>query len=228
MRVTSSHAPAARSALSSASLALVLLASTALLPDGARAQDAQPYAPPAYETVPAQPVPAQPVPAQPVPGQPVPNAPPPSYGYGQVVPQPGAPVYAPTAPAATQARRVPVERTETIRGLWLPGLIVLPIAWVTTWTVASSAFYGDAVTFSWIPVVGPWLMLTQDLNGNEGGAIFAGVVQGAATLAILLGLTIRRTYTDYEYVIEPVPGARLRLDALTLPGGGMIGASLEM
>ncbi|UJR86930.1 hypothetical protein [Sandaracinus amylolyticus] len=203
-------------------IVIAVLAAVAL-PSVAVAQTPQPYTPPGYESAPP----------------PDPSSPPPSYGYeqpsqptdpgaayGNVAP--AAPYGTPVAPPAARARRVPVERSETIRGLWLPGLIVLPIAWVTTWTVSTTVFFDDAATFSWIPVIGPWLMLTQDLNGYEAGIVVSGVVQGLAALAIVLGLTIRRTYTDYEYVMEPAPGARLTIDAITLPGGGMIGARLEI
>lgn len=107
-------------------------------------------------------------------------------------------------------RLMPVERTSTIRGLWLPGLIVLPVAWLTTMTISSSAFEGDAASYAWIPVVGPWLMLTQDLNGNDAGVIVSGIVQGLSTLAIILGLSIKRTWIEQEYVIDENSGARLR------------------
>lgn len=223
MRASSPHR-VVRSSRVAVLAATAWLALAALGSAGAEAQ-ASPAAPPGYES--ASPAQSAPPPTLPQ----TTSTPPPSYGYGDVAPTyPGATYapYGPVAPPPTRARRVEVERTESIRGLWLPGLIVLPIAWVTTWTISTSAFYGDAATFSWIPVIGPWLMLTQDLNGNEAGIVVSGVVQGLASLAILLGLTIQRTYTDYEYVIEPAPGARLRLDAISLPGGGMIGASLEM
>jgi hypothetical protein len=189
-------------------------AQAAWMVPGAQAQDAAPAAPPGYVGMPASPGHA--------------SHPPPTSGaaapIGVYQVTPGAAI----APPAVRARRVEVERSEAIRGLWLPALIVLPVAWVTTWTLSSSAFEGDALTYSWIPVVGPWLMLSQNTGGHEAGIIVSGVVQAAATLALVLGLTLRRTWVEHEYVIEPVAGARIRLDAISLPGGGMVGAQVEL
>lgn len=136
----------------------------------------------------------------------------------------------PIAPAPMQGRMVEVERSTSIRALWLPGLIALPIAWISTWTAASSYLDGDALTYSWIPVIGPWLMLTQDLNGGEAGFIISGVIQGVAALMIVLGVSLRRSWTETQYVVEPAPGVRARVtfDAIALPGGGVVGAQLTL
>jgi hypothetical protein len=141
---------------------------------------------------------------------------------------PNAPNEFASTTAAPVPRLVSVERTSTIRGLWLPGLIVLPIAWLTTMTVASSTFEGDAASYAWIPVVGPWLMLTQDLNGNDAGVIVSGIVQGLSTLALVLGLAIKRTWVEQQYVIDQNSGARLRFDAISLPGGGLAGLQIQL
>ena len=71
-------------------------------------------------------------------------------------------------------------------------------------------------------------LVTLAVNGNDAGIIVSGIEQGLSALALVLGLTIQRTYLDYEYVIEPVPGARLGLDVISLPGGGMALASLQL
>lgn len=191
---------------------VVVMFGNALVAAPSHAQTGAPQVPPGYE--PAQPTPYD---ARPAP-------------YG-AQPQPAPPARVlPLAPPVPQARLVLVERTGSIRGLWLPGLIVLPVAWVTTWTVSSSAFVGDAATFSWIPVIGPWLMLTQDLNGNDAGIILSGVVQGVSALALILGLSIKRTWTEQEYVIDPATGAtaRVTFDAISLPGGGLAFARVEL
>ena len=132
---------------------------------------------------------------------------------------PGAPIVMP------RARAVEVERSESIRALWLPGLIALPVAWLSTWTAASTYFVGDALTYAWIPVIGPWLMLTQDLNGYEAPVVISGIVQGAATLMIVLGLSLRRTYTATEYVLEPPP---ITFDVAPMPGGGYGSVTVRM
>ncbi|MDQ3035500.1 MAG: hypothetical protein M3Y87_24050 [Myxococcota bacterium] len=210
------------------SVALAVIASPA------HAQSGDPHLPPGYDA------PSAPVPAPSPYGAPTYGVPPDAaapygsrpygsrpYGYAPLAPPPRA---APIAPPTTQARLVPVEHSASIRGLWLPGLIVLPVAWVTTWTISSSAFEGDAATYAWIPVIGPWLMLTQDLGGNDAGIIVSGVVQGLSALALVLGLSIKRTWTEQEYVIDPATGAtaRVTFDAISLPGGGLLGARVEL
>lgn len=147
--------------------------------------------------------------------------PPPGYEYQSATP------YS-TQSTAPMPRLESVERTSSIRGLWLPGLIVLPVAWLTTTTIASSTFEGDTVSYAWIPVVGPWLMLTQDLNGNDAGVIVSGIVQGLSALAIVLGVAIKRTWIEQRYVIDEQSGARLRFEAISLPGGGLAGLEIQL
>jgi len=112
--------------------------------------------------------------------------------------QSGAPYYpagyvAPTTTTYT-APVMPAygERTTSIRGLWIPGLIGLPIAWVATWVHASLSLTagseGENVAF--IPAVGPWLVLASQ-NADAGYYIAAGIVQDVSLLCLVLGLAIR-------------------------------------
>ncbi len=136
----------------------------------------------------------------------------------------------PPLPAAPpHVRTVQVEHSESLRALWLPGLIVLPAAWVFTWLYASSFLEGEGLAFAWLPVAGPWLMLSSDMNGQEAGVIAAGVVQGLATLAIVLGLSIQETHTSTALEIASLPGGlgTLSVDGGTLPGGGFVSARLS-
>ena len=186
-------------------LLLVLASSTR-----ADAQEGPPAVPPGYETA-SPPVAPE---SQPIVVVPAYGAQPQPTAQGVM---PAAPI-APGAPLALpRARAVEVERSESIRALWLPGLIALPVAWLSTWTAASTYFVGDALTYAWIPVIGPWLMLTQDLNGFEAPVVISGIVQGAATLMIVLGLSLRRTYTATEYVYDP---PAVTFDVAPMPGGG--------
>jgi hypothetical protein len=182
--------------LRTTTLVIVALLASAAAERAAAQSTTEPYTPPGYGTAAA---PVQTVTV--VPGAPV--APAPIVGMQPV-------------PPAHQARLREVERSEAIRGLWLPGVITLPIAWLATFTAASTSLTGDAYTYSWIPVIGPWLMLTQNLNGYDGAAIFSGVVQSAAALAIILGLSIRRTWREMEYVVEPAPGVQARVSLTPL------------
>ena len=126
-------------------------------------------------------------------------------------------------------RTVQVEHTESLRALWLPGLIALPAAWVFTWLYASSFLEGEGLAFAWLPIAGPWLMLSSDMNGQEAGVIAAGVVQGLATLAIVLGLSIQETHTSTALEIASLPGrlGTLSVDGGMLPGGGFVSARLS-
>lgn len=193
--------------------ALVLVSSARVV-----AQDAPPPVPPGYQS--AQPQSVQPPPA----GAPAAG---PATQQVVVVPAYGAPAQAqPVAPVGVmpRARAVEVEHSESIRALWLPGVIALPVSWLLTWTTASTYFVGDALTYAWIPVIGPWLMLTQDLNGFEAPVVISGIVQGAATLMIVLGVTLRRTWTSTEYVVDP----SISFDLAPTPGGGYGSVTVRM
>lgn len=128
--------------------------------------------------------------------------------------------FAPTTTTLPGTRVEIREHEESIRGLWIPGLIGLPASWILTWAVATATtrLDGDAIEFSYIPIVGPWLMLGQPLNGEEAYYIAAGVFQAASALALVLGLSIRRTVREQVFVT-----GRMDLDATfelaPLPGG---------
>ena len=86
---------------------------------------------------------------------------------------------------------------------------------------------GDAATFSWIPIVGPWLMLSQDLFGYEAPVVISGIVQGAAAILIILGVSLRRTWTETEYVVDQQP-VRVSFDASPMEGGGFASVTVTM
>jgi len=154
----------------------------------------------------------------------------PQYGAPSGPPSAYVPYSTPLPPAPPPPRvvPVPVERTESLRALWLPGLIVLPITWLSTWVGASSGFTGDAVTYAYVPIVGPWLMLTQDLKGEEHLAVLSGVLQGAAAIAIVLGLSIQRTVQSFEYRVVPAPGTQLSFEVSGARGGAMLIGRLSL
>jgi hypothetical protein len=84
--------------------------------------------------------------------------------------------------------------TQSIRELWIPGLVGLPVSYVATWVVASVTLPvgSSAVDYAYIPVLGPWLMLGQGINGG-GEEFYAtmGVIQGVSLVCLVLGLAIR-------------------------------------
>src|SRR5690606_21199647 len=110
---------------------------------------------------------------------------PPTYGpptYGQPYGQPQYPGYAPTYAAPT--RRVRYEQRETsIKGLWIPGIIVFGVSYALTSSVATLSADTEYVDYSFIPLVGPWLMVGTANNDDEvAGAIVSGLAQTAGVL----------------------------------------------
>jgi len=177
---------------------------------------------------------------------------PPGYGDGSatvVVPAtapPTTPTTSPTSPApggyvaayrasGTVGLTAPTAHMETrtretsIRELWIPGLIALPASWLLTWTIASTALplYGDAIEMSYIPLIGPWLMLTQPLNGYEGFSVAMGIVQDVAAVMLILGLVLRETVEEQVWVMADLgEGRRLTFDASAGPGSAMTTTTL--
>jgi hypothetical protein len=150
---------------------------------------------------------------------------PPGYGTVSSAPGQGVPYATVTTPVA--GTRVEIrEHEESIRGLWIPGLVGLPLSWILTWSVATATtrLDGDAIEFSYIPLIGPWLMLGQPLNGEEGYYIAAGVFQGASALALILGLSIRRTVRQQVIVAGDLD---VDFDFGPLPGGGAAAATIR-
>ena len=160
---------------------------------------------------------------------------PPGYGTGVVVTVTPAPQPAPVYVAPSSARTyVPVTytpiappqraRTSSIRSLWIPGLIGLPAAWVITWVVASVDLPvgASATSFAYIPLVGPWLMLGEPMNGSEAFYIAMGVIQDVSLLCLVLGLTIRIP----EQAPDSARSTGLTFAAAPTVGGGMLRATL--
>lgn len=127
----------------------------------------------------------------------------------------------PTPPSAA------MPRTTSIRGLWIPGLIGLPIAWVATWVNASLSLAAgsDGVNAAFIPIAGPWLVLAAQ-NTDVAYYVTTGLVQDISLLCLVLGLVIR----------VPEPRARialgdslptLELAATPTATGGAVSASVQ-
>lgn len=123
-----------------------------------------------------------------------------------------------------------VERSASIRGLWLPGLIALPISYVITWSVASATLSpgSDAVSYAFIPLVGPWLVLTGDANGGEGFYVAMGLIQDVAALCLILGLSIRQTWTETVFVADADDPRSARISIAPRPYAGGMGAELTL
>lgn len=157
-------------------------------------------------------------------------------GYGQ--PPPGyvqqQPVYGPphgqpyVPPQPRQVRHV--ERETSVKGLWIPGIIIFGASWALTATVASSFAVGDYALFAWIPLVGPWLMLGPAADDEQvGAALASGIIQLAGATMFLLGLTLRQTVRVAEHSFDERDerAPRLAFDLLPAPAGAMVGMTLS-
>jgi hypothetical protein len=161
-------------------------------------------------------------------GQPPPGYGQPGYGqpaYGQPVYQ--QPAYAPTY--APQPRRVQyVDQEESIKGLWIPGIIVFGVSFVLTGTLATTfSWNGDYVGYSWIPLVGPWIALSTNPNDEEiAGAVLGGIGQAAGLTMFVLGLALRQTVRVPVYSFGGERGPQLAFNVRPEMGGGSLGLSL--
>lgn len=169
-------------------------------------------------------------------GDPGPSVPPPPSGAVTLTPgTPGALPASGYTLNAGASMTTPTPHLETrtrqtsIRALWIPGLIALPASWLLTWSISSTALplYGDAIEYSFIPVIGPWLMLTQPLNGYDGFAIAMGLVQDTAAILLILGLVLREEVEDQVWVMADLgEGRRFTFDAFVGPGSAMMNGTL--
>lgn len=137
---------------------------------------------------------------------------------GYVTPTPTATFVAPTVPTYAP-------RTTSIRGLWIPGLIGLPVAYVATWVNASLSFAAgsDGVNAAFIPLAGPWLVLAAQ-NADIGYYVTTGIVQDLSFLCLVLGLVIRVPEPAMRVAIGD---STLRIAATPTASGGALSASLH-
>jgi hypothetical protein len=112
-------------------------------------------------------------------------------GYSLTVPS--TPVSAVSGTAVVREATPRIE-TQSIRGLWVPGLVGLPVSYVMTWVVANLTLPlgSSGVDLAYVPVLGPWLVLGQGLNGgDEAFYVTMGVMQSMSLVCLVLGLAIR-------------------------------------
>jgi hypothetical protein len=176
----------------------------------------QPYGqpPPGY----GQPPPGY---GQPQPQQPQPYAQP--Y-YGQPYAQPYAPTYQPPQ------RQLRYEDRETsIKGLWIPGIIIFGVSYALTASLSLLSPDPDYQTFALIPLVGPWMMLAEAGNDEEiTGALAGGVLQLAGVTMFILGLVLKQSVRVATYALDEGDerSPTLSFDLRPAPAGGMVGLTL--
>jgi len=166
-------------------------------------------------------------------GQPQPYAQP-QYGQPYAQPQyPYAQQYQPYGPTyQAQPRRVTyVERETSVKGLWIPGVIVFGVSWILTGTFASALSWdADYASWGWIPLAGPWMMLGVAGSDDEvAGALIGGITQLAGVTMFILGLTLRQTVRVAQYSLDERDerAPQLAFDVLPAPAGGMVGLTLN-
>ncbi len=101
-----------------------------------------------------------------------------------------------TGPVAVYPRQV--ER-RGILGLWLPGLIgetlTLATTIIVTAGVADSSVRGEALGYSCIPILGPFIMLGNpgglDTREYQGALVASGILQIASTTLLIVGLVVK-------------------------------------
>jgi hypothetical protein len=153
------------------------------------------------------------------------------FTAGTASAQAGAPYFPPgysqTSTSATYVAPTmppPQQRTTSIRGLWIPGLIGLPVAYVATWVHASLTFPAgsDGVSTAFIPLAGPWLVLASQ-NADVAYYVTTGLVQDISFLCLVLGLAIRIP----ERRPLALGDATLDLAAMPTPSGGAFSATVQ-
>ena len=162
-------------------------------------------------------------------------APPPGYGVqGQVYVQPAPtyaqPTYAPTYAAVPPQRQIRyVEEQTSIKGLWIPGIIIFGVSYVLTGVMSSSlSFDSDYTSWSWVPLIGPWVALGYAANDDESvGSIIGGIAQAAGLTMFILGISLTRTVRVARYALgEDETAPELAFDLLPTPGGAQLGLTL--
>ena len=158
--------------------------------------------------------------------------PPPGYGqpYQQPYQQPYVqPQYAPTY-QQPQPQVQYVERTESIKGLWITGIIVFGVSYVLGGTFGLLSWDGNYSDWMWAPLVGPWVAAGYAGNEDElAGAILGGVAQAAGLTMFILGLALQRTVRVAVYALDDSDerSPELALDLLPAVGGGQVGLTLS-
>jgi hypothetical protein len=144
---------------------------------------------------------------------------------GYVAPTTSSMTYvAPTPPAAPAY----TPTTTSVRGLWIPGLVGLPVAWVATWINASVSLGAgsDGVNLAFVPIAGPWLVLASQTNADVGYYVTTGIVQDLSLICLILGLVIRVPEPRARIALGPsLP--TLELAATPTATGGTATASVQ-
>ena len=155
--------------------------------------------------------------------------PPPGYGQQQPYAQPYAqPQY--QQPVYQQPQVRYVERSSTIKGLWIPGIIVYGVSYGLSASFGQLGWSSDYNTWMWVPLIGPWGALTYATNEDEtAGAVLGGVLQTAGLTMFILGLSLQRTVRVAVYALDEHDerSPTLAFEALPTVGGAQLGVTLS-
>ena len=154
----------------------------------------------------------------PIPTQPPPVPPPVPSGDSQTPavtpPTTTTPPPPRVRPRRTRRQVVLEYKTEerSIPGLWIPGIVTTGLTYLITIPVGLGLNEGGA--FAFVPIVGPWLMMSVDDEGTPLW-IASGLMQAAGLTMIILGVAITRDVKVPVYAMGDEPDAPL---LAVLPG----------
>ena len=155
--------------------------------------------------------------------------PPPGYEYARPAPAQPQYGYAPSYPVRQPQLRYE-QREQSIKGLWIPGIIIFAASYGLTAAFGGAlSFNDDYLIWTSIPLIGPWVALGYaGSDGETAGAVLGGVTQAAGALMFVLGLSLTRTVRVPVYAFDRFDpqSPRLGLDVIPAPGGFALGASL--
>lgn len=101
------------------------------------------------------------------------------------------------------------EQTRELRGLWIPGALILGAGWIAS-GVATLASDSDAMArgLGFLPVLGPWIQLER--GGNDPlltlSLWVSGIAQAAGLAMTVIGASVRRRVRSVEVAIAPTEG----------------------
>jgi hypothetical protein len=85
-----------------------------------------------------------------------------------------------------------------IAGLYISGAVILGVIWMTTVGVTAGVAQdpgrGEAIGYSAIPLIGPWVMMASNIDTHSYTMplVLSGVLQAGGLTMIILGATLHR------------------------------------
>lgn len=145
-----------------------------------------------------------------------------------------APSAGPDAPLYDVRATPHAKRRSSIKGLWIPSLILWSTTYAATVAVTAGIVAGErssngaVIGESAIPFAGPWVMIADDHNkidkdsGRMALSVLSGVVQDVCLLGFILGVSLHTGGSE----AAKSQGPRLSASPVIAPGYAGLTASL--